>query len=53
MSNYELLCFMNSIYDCSYEYGLELPFLSRKRAMPEDLKKGHEGSCHQWVAVSL
>lgn len=39
--------FMNRSYDCSHQCGLELPFCSRKHAMPEDLKKGHEGSCHR------
>ena len=44
---------MNSICDCSHQCGLELPFRSRKQAIPEDLRKGHEGNCRQWVAVSL
>lgn len=53
MSSYEFLCFMNRSSDCSHWCGLELPFCSRKQAMPEDLKEGHKGRCHQWVAVSL
>lgn len=53
MSDYEFLCFMKRSYGYSHQHGLQLPFGSRKQAMPEDLKKRHEGSCHHWVALSL